>query len=314
MEAHAWNVTESAPAERPMQVVSGALSHDSGHSVYVPDLKIFCNGWGTVGSSHVIDGAVGPLPTRLELCWFSFAENAFYALDVELPQKDITERFCEGFENPLNATTSSFSMINVGVAPWGEVSLWLCGPGAAVEVASFVATQTSRDWRLVTSNDELPRRQYIERVLRDFLNERAWARLNEFGVPKGVYSSYRQRCCWKPIVVGGQPLTLSIRMLNGELEPFSYSRTPQAAQRATPKHAVLVWAGSTGNIFVSKLTFDEEETFAAFRKLADAHPDNQMVLDLECSDTTFTVDVSLRDDRFLLPLERVKVETFRRTR
>src|SRR5262245_62623691 len=74
-----WLTTESAPRKYPMKILKGTLYyHGEKGGLYIPDAASIAPGWGTGVSHHVVGEDLKALPDRLDIRFFSFAEQKRY--------------------------------------------------------------------------------------------------------------------------------------------------------------------------------------------------------------------------------------------
>ncbi len=307
-----WLPTESAPERFPVHLIRADLIFADGRSIYVPDGRDVANGWGQLGSTHIVGDAAKPVPVRLDLAWFSYAEDRFYQGTFPLPSETMTALFKAGVKDPRTGQPLGFERIIVGMAPGGLVSVWMSAAEEVVEVASFVAPEASLPWNKVLDNPEVSRADFIRQVLEAKLGADGRARLEQEGVPKGLYQRYRIQYRWRPQVTGdGKPEGLRIRSFNGE-SAFIGPAGPLMGrdQRPVPAEVQLDWTAPDGRTLTAKVAFDEAEIFAAFAKLARDDASRQFALELEVGGNAAVV--SLRDAKYILPLEKARVELFQR--
>jgi len=62
-----WFPSESAHKDFPMKIIKGDFIFLDGGSTYIPDHRLINNGWGEVGSHHIIGENFKPVPTLLFL-------------------------------------------------------------------------------------------------------------------------------------------------------------------------------------------------------------------------------------------------------
>jgi len=125
MNRYEWLPTESSYENYPMRIIHGDFIFDDGTSLYIPGRKTIDNGWGEMGSIHIVGEKFKPLPTRIEISYFSFAEDKFYSGVFSLPYEKISNLFREGLRSPITGEKITYQNIIVGVAPAGEISIWL---------------------------------------------------------------------------------------------------------------------------------------------------------------------------------------------
>jgi DUF2931 family protein len=307
-----WLPTEAAPDRFPVHLIQGDLYFADGRSIYVPDGRDVANGWGARGSTHIVGDAAKPVPVRLEVAWFSYTEDRFYQGTFPLPAEAMTALFKAGVTDPLTGRPLGFERIIVGMAPQGVVSVWMAAGAEVVEVASFVALQASLPWEAVLDNPEVSRGDFIRQVLKAKLGADGLARFDGEGVPKGLYQGYRAQYLWGPQITGdGTPTALWIRSFNGE-NTFLGQAGPAIPRdsRPVPAEMLLDWITRGGAPQSAKIMFDEAEIFAAFSKLSRGDATRQLAVELELSGKN--ASVSLRDAKYILPLQKPRIEVFRR--
>jgi hypothetical protein len=305
-----WLPTESAPKRFPMRLIRGDLFFASGQSIYVPDGRDVANGWGELGSTHIVGEATKPVPVRLEVVWFSYTEDRFYQGTFDLPAEAMTALFKAGVIDPRTGRPLGFDRIIVGMAPEGLVSVWMSAGAEVVEIAAFVAPQVSLPWKKVLDNPKVSRGDFIRQVLKAKLGADGLARFDQEGVPKGLHQGYRVQYLWGPQITGdGTPTGLWIRSFNGE-NAFIGPAGPAVPRdsRPVPAEILLDWTAPGGAPLFAKITFDEAEIFAAFAKLSRGDASHQLAVEIEVAGST--ASVSLRDDKYILPLRKARIEVF----
>lgn len=306
-----WLPTESAPKRFPIRLLRGDLFFVDGKSIYVPDSRDVANGWGARGSTHIVGDELKPVPVRLEVEWFSYTEDRFYQGAFNLPADAMTALFKAGVTDPRTGRPLGFERIIVGVAPEGLVSVWMAAGAEVVEVAAFTAPHASLPWKRVIDNPKLSRGDFIRQVLKVRLGDEGLARFDREGVPKGLYQGYRVQYLWGPQISGdGTPTGLWIRSFNGENAYIGQagSAIPRDS-RPVPAEMMLDWTMPGGMPLSAKITFDEAEVFAAFAKLSRGDATHQLAVEIEVAGQT--ASVSLRDDKYILPLQKAHIEVFR---
>lgn len=312
MDTFEWLPTESAPRNYPIQVIAGNLQFADGSSAYIPDRKVVNNGWGRVGSTHIAGDELKPVPVRMDVHWYSLTEDKFFSGNFELPADRMLELFQQGIDSPTTGEHVTYDSIIVGMAPGGAVSVWLGAEAIALEVATYVAEETDTDWSAVLDNPDVSRQEYIDIVMEESVSAEQRAQLAEHGVPAGLWEIYRQQFVWQPQFAGANPVAMWLRTLNGEHEYFDFDK-PESERtlRAMPKKIRLTWQKASGQQYKSEIEFDEEEIIAGFRKLIGERPDRRIELQLEISQVPPTVDAVLAESEYVLPLNKIDIQTFK---
>ena len=280
-----------------------------GSEVAVPDNRNVANGWGQWGSTHIVGPERKPVPQRLTLEWFSFTEDKFYQGSFALPEKTISAFFETGIpEDRQTRKPKAFERIIVGMAPGGLVSVWLSAGGEVIEVASFEATSANLPWLKVLDNPEMSRSTYINQVLDSKLSTEDIQRLKRDGVPVRLYAQYRNLYRWRPWVTGiGIASDIRIITFSGENSYIAPTGPVIPREvRPVPQSIAIKFSAPAGPMRQAAIQFDEDEIFSAFTKLSRGERDWQLALQIETSRSA--VGVSLRDENFVLPLHKTRIE------
>ena len=316
MNTFEWLPTESAPTDYLMFIVKGDLFFADGTSLYIPDRRQVHNGWGLRGSTHDVGDTLKPLPTRLQLAWFSFVEDRFYGGRFDLPTNRLQELFSKGTASPDGNQRLPYDRIIIGMAPGGDVSVWVGARRIVKEVATFRAQPAELPWTSVLDNPTVTRAEYIALSLQDALSPEVLKRVQSTPVPVGRWAQFAHRFPWvprlQPGVVGHD---LWIKGLNAEVEWLDLTGTRKDVDapppdRGAPRELSLYWRTARGLNLSADITFDENESMAAFAKLASVRSTDPMTLLLEPADTATTVDVLLQRGKIVYRFEHLTVKIY----
>jgi hypothetical protein len=253
----------------------------------------------------------------LELSWFSCTEDRFYAGKFGLPMNKILELFRAGTASPEAKERLPFDRIIVGMAPGGDVSVWVGARRIVKEIATFRAQSVDLPWSTVLDNQNITRPQYIELALREALSPEALKRVRAAPVPLGRWSLFAKRFPWTPRVrPGSTGRDLWIHGLNGEVEWVDLSGKrkdvdPPPSARGAPKELSLYWQDSAGSNLSADITFDEDESMAAFNKLSGGESSEALTLELAPADVATKVDVFLLRGKEHFRFERTQVKIYK---
>jgi len=110
-----------------MKIISGTFYyHNKKGGLYIPDASSLNAGLQTIGSTHVVGEDFKALPDRLDIRFFSYAENKMYYGSFDLPYEKILTIFKTGVE--ADKETSTFRYLIADIAPSGTVAVWASGP------------------------------------------------------------------------------------------------------------------------------------------------------------------------------------------
>ncbi|MCM8532327.1 MAG: DUF2931 family protein [Lentisphaeraceae bacterium] len=266
-----WLATESAPKNYPMQIIYGAFICPNGYVQKVPHSKIINEGWGTIISHWIIGDRFKPLPSKLEITWFSFTENKFYDGEFDLPLDKITALMNEGYVSHTGSGQEKeiYNKFMAGVAPGGHVSVWATGGSDIRAIATFKAEEIDVPWKYVLDNPSITREAYIESVL----SKRVTEETSPLKTPIVLWQEYEQQFKWKLKFETPQTVeSVFLNFLNGERRYLDYnSKHPLNLKKLTnnvhpvPENIRYVFETAEKKKYLIKIYFDHQKTFEAFK-------------------------------------------------
>ena len=264
-----WLATESAPKNYPMRIINGTFYYKNEKGgLYVPTAASIGYFWGTGESTHVVGEDFKPLPDRLDIRFFSFAENKLYQGSFDLPYDKILALFKEGVAKDKDRPT--FNTIMVGVAPGGAVSVWLTGRETR-EVFFGQAETYEGDIRTLLDGEIKDRAAYARSYLEDLPPE-TLADIDKNGVPFGLWGKYRTPYHWSPVFLTEKEVStyLSVSFFNGENYRFNYPLPKENLLKKRPLPLLIsfgCYIEGTAKQYFFTVRFDEKELYAAFDRL-----------------------------------------------
>ncbi|MCM0084227.1 DUF2931 family protein [Geomonas sp. Red32] len=305
-----WLPTECAHRKFPMTLIKGDLILKDGHSLYVPAKAIIDNGWGELGSTHIVGETMKSLPVKLTATWFSYTENKFFSGDFELPYDSILKLVRTMISSRTGKKPTAYWFL-VGFGPEGAVSVWVAAEGITEEVGNYKAKEVTLDWKVVLDNDDISRSDYINEVLRDSLTSQQQKELKEHGVLQGISGYYSKQYKYNLSVGGQTKRELWLRTLNGEQEYFDFNHTSNVrTYRGLPQNITVYWENKTGLGIGAHIFFDEAEINAAYKRLSAETGDRPMELKLEISDNPWVIHNSLNDGKYIILLNKTEVKPY----
>lgn len=269
-----------------MHLLLGRLLTSNGTVVAVPDHRDVSNGWAALGSTHIVGEQFKPVPSRLELEWFSYAEDRFYGGSWSLPSQEMDALFRKILPDHRGAPPHSFNKIYVGVAPEGFAAVWMGAGGAEIiEIGNYQGAEIDRPWKLVIDNPNIKRKDFIARVLDEHLTTEHRERLRREGVPAELFKRYHKRYNWKPYVSGTRtPRILWMTSFNGEhVRILGTGPVLPRPGYSPPEKLRLEWLGPNGDAYATEIALDEAETLDAFEALSSAISDTPIELEIAVS-------------------------------
>jgi len=307
-----WLPTECAHRRYPMTLISGNLTLKDGSSLYVPAKAVIDNGWGELGSAHIVGKTMKALPVKLTASWFSFTEDKFYFGEFLLPYESILS-FFKSIRSNSSDTDIESNWIVVGFGPDGAVSVWASAIGIQVEIGNYKASEVVRDWKSVLDNDQVSRADFIDQVLHISLKPQELRAFKEHGVPPGISDYYSKQYWWKLSVSGQTKRKLWLKTLNGEEEFFDFVKTANVrTSRGLPQSMEILWEDNSGAKYGADVRFDEAEVNAAFKKLSAGKTDHPMQLKMEITDNPYVIHTSLDDGTYVILLNKTAVKPYTR--
>ena len=315
MESFPWLPTECADKAFPVQIVNGGLLSSSCDSVYIPKNTIVKNGWGEIGSIHIAGEITKPLPSKLQLNWFSFAEDKFFSGSFSLPLNKLQALFETGFFSPISKLLSTYKKILIGMALEGGVSLWVSGDGITMHVVDFVASESYGDWEQVLDNLSIPRKQYVESVMQRAIGVKMYAELRSKGLPKDHWKRIMSQYKWDLEIPGVDVLRIWIKALNGEVEFRDYengkNHIEERETRAFPIKLRIDWRSADGHSYSTDIFFDAAKHSVLFKRMSSESLDEEMIVEVAINPLEQTADAVLRTSKNFIPLEVKSCRTFR---
>ena len=122
-----WYAVATAPHDYPMEIISGTFFYKGMNAgVPIPSGGTLTTGWGNSASAYVGSDEIPPLPDRVHVKFYSYAENKVYEAEFVLPYETILAKFQQQLkDSPDKRNYSSFL---IGIAPGGAISVWMKGP------------------------------------------------------------------------------------------------------------------------------------------------------------------------------------------
>jgi hypothetical protein len=266
-----WEATESAPKHYPMEIIKGTFifQGEAEKGLYIPSGGTLTAGWGRAISNHSSGDKPLPLPDRLKIIFFSYAEKQFYKGEFALPYEKILALFREGVaENKDNPT---YGRMMVGIAPGGTVAVWVngmknkevfFGQAQKVELNPSVAFG-------LPFESEKQKDSYLAKQLVNVLSPEELESLKKDGIPFGLWSRYRNLYHWVPAFTEGHDSEkFSVIGINGENNRAIFFTDQEELNSLRPVPTNIGFHTMMNEKkYVYITDFDEFEMMEAFEKL-----------------------------------------------
>lgn len=280
-----------------MGTMPGYIAEDAGshfvtdkESVSIPAM-LLGESWGNGTGSYVLNDEYHPLPKKLYVAWFSASENKFYEGLFDMPYERIKEEFDKMWLAYPNKSLYAagkyerFTDIIVGVAPKGDVIIWLSSLSQQAQIGQFRAKETTAiTWENFAGMSGMgggnTRENYLKHITK-----------SEYPIPFGKLEQYQKKYTWKPKIeyeatVSGEkilPLKYYIECFSGEYETVYelYKKNNLSKSRFVPKMVTFEFnIGSKG--YSGGFDIEEEDIYQGFTLLAnDKEPDLELVVKLD---------------------------------
>ena len=307
-----WLPTTCAPTKYPVRILEGFLSLPDEDDVRLPDDAYLGNGWGNTGSVLLIGDKLKSLPDSLSITWFAFRERKFYQGKFGLSALRLEEYFREGFISPINGQHTTYSYVLFGMAPGGGISVWLSGDAITKEVGFLKAGEAKvnmEDFLGAAPNLDA----YVKISTTGSLSPEEMTPIATTLADAAKWSGiYRSAYKWHPNIVMTAPATaIGINYFNGERLYWKDLKSLSGyAGQPIPKQCSIYWNDKQGKETISEVTFDEDEIFAAYKRMDSLVPGNQIVLEAEINQLTFAAKVYLHDNSHVIDFKKCSYKTY----
>lgn len=260
----------------PMTIEVGKFSGPDGSSFPVPSGHYLEGDWGVASRVWAVGDEQQPAPARLDLLYFSYAEDRFYEGSFALPTAQLQAQLHAGFWDLDDQRPATYTKLTVCVLPKGLVVVWLTGAGRQVLAGHYWAHEAAVSFQHyfpATDRAAMRREQLAE------LPASVQAQVAAGTISARPWEAYLQAYPWQ--LAFSQPLKLThyeASFLSGEITnyPLTPDRAPYLqlllgpAPKAAPRRLSLHVTDVAGHRYALRAdAFDEAETLAAFRAL---HP------------------------------------------
>ena len=304
-----WFAVATAPRDYPMEVISGTFYYKGeDFGLDIPSGGTLNVGWGLSMSSYDIGPKFKPLPDRLEVTFYSYAERQVYRGSFVLPYEKILALFQQSLKD---FPDSPYGEILLGIAPGGIVVVWLVG-SVRTEVffsqAEKIELPPNAAFGLPFQSKEQAD-HYIESALAESVSQEQLAYIKKFGPPFGAWNRFRKLYKWTPVYKDGKvPYRgeMPATFVNGEFYQIptqftdEYANTPKPLLKETNFRA----GGPHGPVY--EIYFDEMEIIEVFERLGS----NGELVYLEFDPQLPELKMKIRayNDKESIEFKKVKVE------
>lgn len=295
----------------PGYISENAGSHFVTDKESVGFLKMENGGWPQTTAS-VLNNEYHPLPKKLYVAWFSASENKFYEGLFELSYEKIKEEFDKMWSAYASYAIQTvaqkyerFTDIIVGVAPKGDIVVWLSGGLQTIEIGRYKAKETTAiTWEHFAGMNGMSKGNTKENYLK-------YTPESKNPIPFGKLDNYEQKYTWKPKIQSDNPVEINLyemEMYNGERERIyhEYKDDNPYEKRAIPKYIDFSWQIKPNSSYLISIHFKEEDIYKAFQTMINEDRLLDLVLDLDKESKLNKIYLSNGKEKYVLDPEKIK--------
>lgn len=313
-EVYNWKPTDSAFKKYPIISIENNCFFilEDNTKVYIPDNRIPYQGWGAIGSVHVISPEIKPLPKKLSLKYFSLLENKFYKIESDLNIKKLKEKFKKGFIHPTTKEKSNITFIVVGMTLKGNISIWLTGEnGETSEFITLKGSETNIPWSSVTPNKTHGRKKYTELVIKDHLSKLDYKLYKRDKLIGQGWNSYLQRRNFKLTFSGIKSGVIFKDFINGESLRYKIKKQINLNKKAMPSVTRFNVTLKNGKSIKTKVTFDSTEVSTLLKNNKNSIQANERVnIFYKLSSSAKDSVVFIKTNDSLVQLKKARYDKF----
>ncbi|MEM8521201.1 DUF2931 family protein [Flavobacterium sp. PL12] len=324
-ESYDYQQGISTPEGYPIRLLEGSgfaigiRGHRTPYTL-LEDNKVYSTQWGNGDTTFKSSMAGGvPVPNGLQLYWYSYLENKYYELYTKLDQKKIAAYFKDGFirDNKVTLTNEGsnkglYNGLVAGIAPGGEVVIWISGVNESKEIGVYKATEISAD--KITDDDKVTE-EAQKLVLNDTCScedRPQFRRIVHNGekIPFGIWTTkYRKKYNWKvkPNNFGHVKSAFNFYFYNGEafvIQNEDVIKLDYKKQVLTKLIKFTFFKNQKKyKLFIQ---FDEEELFNHFEELTKNNPDEPLDLTITIRPDLKKTTVQLQSKDKILDFKKIE--------
>ncbi|MEO8253309.1 MAG: DUF2931 family protein [Flavobacterium sp.] len=289
-----YNITEkyeyqqgiSTPEGYPIKLLSGsnfsvAVKGDRNPSVLLDTDKVYSTQWGNAENTFKSEMAGKVVvPNSINLYWYSYLENKYYELNTQIDQNKISAYFKKGFirDNKGKLTNAEsmngkYNELFAGIAPGGDVVLWIGGVNQTDEIAVFKANEINLN---KIHEDDIVTEEDRKKVLNDTCtceDNSQFRRIvnNDKTIPFGIWTTkYRQKYNWKIRIndFGQGKSAYNLSFFNGEdFAIYNEDLIKLTYQKLVIPNYIIYTFIKNEKKYKAFIEIEEDEIFSHFKEL-----------------------------------------------
>jgi len=202
-DKYEWLVETGADKGYPMEILSGSFIYENGEEVGIPSGMTLGLGswWLSSNSGTIISGEqFRPIPVKMEIEWYSYAEDKFYTGSFQLDQQKLLEYFRKGHTHCVKKEVEGVNFdFLIGLAPGGQVYLYLSGAniilvhqfkGQEIQVSNF------KEVMGFPAHVEISKQEYVQEYIKD-MPEQTQQEIVEKRISMDIWDKLNKKYHWK---------------------------------------------------------------------------------------------------------------------
>jgi hypothetical protein len=306
-----WFASGNAPLLFPAELVMGDFLFEDLSTMKIPVSLPFAATWGKPVSTHLSSEKYHPAPKFILISWLSLVEKKFYAVVDGLPKEKIDELLSEKNDKTKQP---KYDTLVAGMAPHGNLAIWLSGNGITTEVAWMQGKEVPVEMKDFAPNSKLSKEEYAEKALAEC--KEAHKNVQNNGLPNPtLFKQYMQKFNYRITPKFENAATLEkieCFYYNGELNTTNSGEHAENAMRAKPHKIALHWR--TGKIQYSGYFWTDEtkiiETFAKFYD-NDTQKEGELLIEVGKSNKDFKFSLQDKSTVIEIPVEEIEIIVFK---
>ncbi|MBO0590492.1 DUF2931 family protein [Cellulophaga sp. E16_2] len=329
-EKYKYNQGISVPEGYPIKLLSGsnfslAVKSNRNPSTLLETDKVYYKQWGLSESTVKSESAgKAAVPNSLNLYWYSYVENKYYELNTEIDEEKISAYFRKGFVRDNKGKLTNAESVNgkyndlfAGIAPGGDVVLWIGGVNQTDELAVFKANEISVN---KIREEDIVNEEARKKVLNDTctcVDNYQFRKIinNNKPIPFGIWTNkYRQKYNWKILVndFGQGKSAYNLSFFNGEdfaiynedILKLNYLKL------VTPNYIIFTFIKNEQK-YRAFIEFEADEIFSHFEKLTENNKEEPLDFVINISSDLTEMSVQLVSKDTSLNFEKLKTASIR---
>ena len=306
-----WLSALSAPQKFPVEIIKGEFRDSTGDIIARTPMESYtAPGWGQISSTDVVGPDKKPLPEQLYLKWLSLTERKTYEGTFDLRPLHLDQYFENGFYNILDDKHGTYEFIAAGIAPKGNVVLYLISGGEHIMVGTFKAMETNvLDTFKICGHTPIEEHIKLQIGARLTPDERD-LKIDPYEINKWG-NEYLLQYNWQPSIIISRPvLNFSAAFFSGEETGWKDAAAAEASgPLRVPREMTVTWLDEDGKKVISEITFDEEKIFAAFKRIS-SESTAKLYVQTEINKVTYAVRTYLHDKVHMVDLTKCTYKTY----